>query len=91
MQIDGTESRREWMLNRFEYGGKNDKRIKNFRFWQEGNNAQTLYLNDYFNQKLNYIHQNPVKAEFVNHAEDYRYSSAVDYVGGKGLLEVTVV
>ena len=91
LQLDGTESRREWMFNRFEYAGKNDKRIKNFRFWQEGNNAQALYLNDYFNQKLNYIHQNPVKAVFVNRAEDYRYSSAIDYAGGKGLLEVTVV
>ena len=91
LQIDGTESRREWMLNRFEYGGKNDKKIKNYRFWQEGNNAQALYLNVYFNQKLNYIHQNPVKAEFVNRAEDYRYSSAIDYAGGKGLLDVTVV
>jgi putative transposase len=91
LQLDGTESRREWMLNRFEYAGKHDKRIKNFRFWQEGNNAQALYMNDYFNQKLNYIHQNPVKAEFVNRAEDYRYSSAIDYAGGKGLLDVTVV
>ena len=34
---------------------------------------------------------NPVKAEIVNWAEDYRYSSAIDWAGGKGLLEVTVV
>jgi len=32
-----------------------------------------------------------VKAEIVNHAEDNRYSSAIDWAGGKGLLEVTVV
>ncbi len=88
---DSTESRREWMLNRFEYSGKNDDKIKNYRFWQEGNDAQEIYLDDYFNQKLNYIHENPVKAELVNRAEDYRYSSAIDYAGGKGLLEVTVV
>jgi len=88
---DNTESRREWMLNRFEYSGKNDKKIKNYRFWQEGNNAQEIFLNDYFNQKLNYIHENPVKAEFVNRAEHYRYISAIDYAGGKGLLEVTIV
>jgi len=86
-----TESRREWMLNRFEYAGKNDEKIKNYRFWQEGNDAQEIYLNDYFNQKLNYIHQNPVAAEIVNRAEDYRYSSAIDYAGGKGMLEVLVV
>ena len=88
---DSTESRREWMLNRFEYAGKNDDKIKNYRFWQQGNDAQEIYLNDYFNQKLNYIHENPVKAEIVNRAEDYRYSSAIDWAGGKGLLEVTVV
>ena len=89
--IESTESRREWMLNRFEYAGKNDDKIKNYRFWQQVNDAQGIYLNDYFNQKLNYIHDNPVKAELVNRAEDYRYSSAIDYAGGKGLLEVTLV
>ena len=88
---ESTESRREWMLNRFEYAGKNDDKIKNFRFWQQGNDAQGIYLNDYFNKKINYIHENPVKAELVNRAEDYRYSSAIDWAGGKGLLEVCVV
>ena len=91
LQTESAESRREWMLNRFEYSGKNDKKIKNYRFWQEGNDAQEIFLNDYFNQKLNYIHENPVKAEIVNRAEDYRYSSAIDWAGGKGLLEVTLV
>jgi len=86
-----SESRSEWMLNRFEYSGKNDKKIKNYRFWQEGNDAQGIYLNDYFEQKLNYIHENPVKAELVNRAEDYRYSSAIDYAGGTGLLKVEIV
>ena len=93
--VESTESRRDWMLNRFEYAGKNDKKIKNYRFWQEGNDAQEIFLNDYFNQKLNYIHNNPVKAEFVNRAENYKYSSAIDWVpmaiGRKGLLEVTLV
>jgi REP element-mobilizing transposase RayT len=45
--VESTESRREWMVNRFEYAGKNDKKIKNYRFWQEGNDAQEIYLNDY--------------------------------------------
>ncbi|MDP4240962.1 MAG: transposase [Bacteroidota bacterium] len=89
--VESTESRRDWMLNRFEYAGKNDKKITNYRFWQEGNDAQEIYLNDYFNQKLNYIHYNPVKAEIVNREEDYRYSSAIDWAGGKGLIEVMLV
>jgi REP element-mobilizing transposase RayT len=86
-----SESRSEWMLNRFEHSGKNDKKIKNYRFWQEGNDAQGIYLNEYFEQKLNYIHHNPVKAEIENRPEDYRNSSAIDYAGGKGLLKVVVV
>ena len=89
--VESGESRRNWMLNRFEQAGKNDKKITNYKFWQEGNDAQEIYLNDYFKQKLNYIHYNPVKAEFVNLEEDYRYSSAIDWAGGKGLLEVTIV
>jgi len=32
-----------------------------------------------------------VKVEIVNRPEDYRYSSAIDNAGGKGLLEVKVV
>jgi len=28
--------------------------------------------NDYFNQKLKSIHENPVKAEIVYRAEDYK-------------------
>ena len=91
LQVDPTESRREWMLNRFEYAGRNDKKIKNYKFWQDGNDSQAIYSNDYFNQKLNYIHQNPVVAELVNNPEDYRYSSAIDYAGGKGLLDIRVV
>ena len=82
LKADIQESRRDWMLNRFEYSGRNDKKIKNYRFWQEGNDDQEIFLQDYFNQKLEYLHQNPVKAEIVNNPEDYRYSSAIDYAGG---------
>jgi len=42
-------------------------------------------------QKLEYLHNNPVKAGFVWRAEDYVYSSAIDYSGGKGLIEVIII
>jgi hypothetical protein len=41
--------------------------------------------------KLNYIHNKPVKEEFVYLPENYKYSSAIDYAGGKGILEVEVI
>jgi putative transposase len=39
-------------------------------------------------QKIEYIHQNPVKRGYVDQAEHWRYSSARDYLGGRGLLPV---
>jgi len=91
LENDITESRREWMLNRFEFRARNDKRIKQYKFWQDGNNGQLIFSMDYLEQKLNYIHDNPVKAEFVNRPEEYRYSSAIDYAGGKGLLKIELI
>ncbi|MDB5110591.1 MAG: transposase, partial [Mucilaginibacter sp.] len=40
---------------------------------------------------LNYIHNNPVTAGIVENPEEYLYSSAKDYYGQKGLLEITMV
>ena len=42
-------------------------------------------------QKLEYLHDNPVAAGIVYHQEDYVYSSAVDYAGGKGLLNIETI
>lgn len=42
-------------------------------------------------QTLDYIHDNPVKAGFVEKPEDYLYSGARDYFGGKGLIEITLL
>jgi hypothetical protein len=39
-------------------------------------------------QKLDYIHYNPVEAGFVTKIEERKYRSAIDYYGGKGLLEI---
>ncbi|WP_255491096.1 transposase [Dysgonomonas sp. 520] len=91
LEVDNSESRREWMLNRFKYAALNDKKTKKYHFWQNGNDVQEIYTVDYLRQKLDYIHQNPVVAEFVNRADDYRYSSAIDYSGNKGLIDVIVI
>ncbi|HED17554.1 MAG TPA: transposase [Gammaproteobacteria bacterium] len=39
-------------------------------------------------QKVNYIHANPVKRGYVDQAEHWRYSSARNYLGDEGLIEV---
>lgn len=91
LEQDEHESRREWLLDRFWFAGANDKRIKNYRFWQEGNHVEELYTMEFLMQKLNYIHQNPVRAEIVARPEDYLYSSALNYAGEKGLLNVELI
>ena len=85
------ESRKEWMLEIFRESGKYDSKIKDSRFWNEGFYMEEVYTMEFLQQKVNYIHQNPVKQGMVARAEDYPYSSGVDYAGGKGLLEVIPV
>lgn len=82
------ESRRDWILNIFKYAGRYNKKIKHYKFWQNGNEAKEIHSNEFMEQKLEYIHMNPVIAEIVEFPEDYLYSSARDYVGNKGLLEI---
>jgi REP element-mobilizing transposase RayT len=85
------ESRREWLLNRFAYAGANDSKITNYKFWQQGNEAKEIQSNQFLEQKLLYLHQNPVRAEITSEPEHYLYSSARDYSGEKGLLDIILV
>jgi REP element-mobilizing transposase RayT len=85
---DSPESRREWMLNRFKYRAKYLKRISNFKFWRDGNHAEIIYSPDFFYEKLEYIHNNPVKEMVVRNPDDYLFSSARNYAGKDSLLPV---
>ncbi len=91
IQENQQESRKEWLLNRFHFRAANDKKIKEFKFWQEDNHIEQINTYDFFKQKLEYIHLNPVKQEFVVRPEDYFYSSARNYSGLNGLLNVIVI
>ncbi len=85
------ESRRTWMIKRFEYAAKYLKRIKQYKFWQDGSHAIELSNNRLLEQKLNYIHNNPVKALIVEEPEHYWFSSARNYAGMKGLLACELI
>ena len=82
------ESRSEWMLNQFIYAGRNLKNIKEYKFWKSGNHAIELETNKLKQQKVDYTHNNPVEAGIVDQPEHYLYSSARDYAGMKGLVDV---
>jgi putative transposase len=52
------------------------------RFWQRGGGYdRNLYSPDEVWQKIEYIHNNPVKRGMVGVATDYQWSSAADYQG----------
>jgi REP element-mobilizing transposase RayT len=85
------ESRREWLLNFFEREGKSNPNNEHYQFWQQGNHPIELYTNKVLDQKLDYIHINPVTAGWVDEPEHYLYSSARVYAGGKGLIDIILV
>jgi len=65
--------------------------VKQHQFWRHANKPIELWSNKVIEEKINYVHQNPVEAGLVFRPEDYRYSSAVDYSGEKGLLNDVIV
>lgn len=62
MITEEQESRRKWMLKKFKFAGKRLKRITKYKFWQDSNHAIMLEAFDtkMKDQKLEYIHNNPV-------------------------------
>ena len=85
------ESRREWMLWMFERAGRRNAHNTKYQFWQQENHPIELNTNDLQRQRLRYLHQNPVVAGFVDVPEDFLYSSARNYAGRPGLVEVLFI
>ena len=90
IKTNAEESRRNWMIWMMERAGRKNGNNEEWQFWQQHNQPVQLFNLEMFYQKLTYIHENPVKAGFVEKAEDWLYSSARDYkfMEQKGLLEI---
>ena len=63
---------------------KVNKYNKEYQFWKRESLGIELISPAVFQQKLNYIHNNPVKAGLCTNPEDYHYSSAKFYYNGTG-------
>ena len=64
---------------------------KDWQLWQQNSHPIQLFNAEITKQKLDYLHNNPVVAGFVNKAEEYVYSSAADYYGKGGLLDIRLL
>lgn len=86
------ESRKNWMIWMFKRVGARNSNNEVYQFWQQDNHPVELSTNIMIDQRLEYLHQNPVKAGYVWQPEHYKYSSAIDYyTEGKGLLPVELM
>jgi len=81
------ESRKDWLIWFFERESKLNPNNEYVQFWQQGSHPIELWSNA-IDQKLDYLHNNPVTAGWVDEPEHYLYSSARDYAGGKGFINV---
>jgi REP element-mobilizing transposase RayT len=85
------ESRKKWLEIIFRYYAKYNKRAGDMQLWTHENHAVELSTNNMLETRLNYIHENPVKAGIVSNAEDYLYSSARNYAEMESLIEIDFI
>ena len=83
------ESRKGWMLWMFQRAGQRNSNNSTYQFWQQHNQPIEVSAISYgIDSAIDYIHENPVKAGFVDKPENYPYSSAIDFAGGRGLVKI---
>ncbi|MEX0812768.1 MAG: transposase [Chitinophagales bacterium] len=85
------ESRKEWILWMMKRAASKHKRNDSFQLWTHDSHPILLDDNIKLKQRLDYIHQNPVKAGIVANAEDYIYSSAGAYAGLPSLIKIDFI
>ena len=64
------------------------KSDRTYQVWQEGSHPEMIQGLEMMRQKADYIHNNPVHRGYVDDPCHWWYSSARNYAGEKGLIEV---
>jgi REP element-mobilizing transposase RayT len=76
------------LLDQLEFHRLRHKTESRYQVWQEGSHPQLIQDEEMLRQKLEYMHNNPVKRGYVDDVTHWRYSSARNYAGLAGLIEV---
>jgi len=76
------------VLNDMAFFKGRDKTSSQHQFWQEGYHPQAVTTEEMLLQKLEYIHNNPVRRGLVERPEYWRYSSAANYFDGNPVMEI---
>jgi REP element-mobilizing transposase RayT len=75
-----TEERKFSILQLFSQAAALEGRGNRYKVWQEGFHPIALETEDFIMQKLNYLHDNPVRKGYVEEPEHWKYSSARNYL-----------
>jgi REP element-mobilizing transposase RayT len=76
------------LLEQLKFHTARHKTESQHQLWQEGNHPQLIQGEEMMLQKLEYMHNNPVKRGYVDDPAHWRYSSARNYARLPGLIEV---
>ena len=76
------------ILDQLTFYKKAHKKDTTYQVWQEGMQPKLIQDENTMIQKINYIHNNPVKRGYIDEPKHWRYSSARDYEGMSGLIEI---
>ena len=75
----------------FKRAGSKNSNIKEKQFWQQHSKPIELRSNKVIQEKLDYIHNNPVQAGFVTKPHYWKHSSAANYCGEDAVFEIDLL
>ncbi len=76
------------ILDQLSFYKKAHKTHTTYQVWQEGFAPKLIQSEKMMKEKIEYIHNNPVKRGYIDKPHHWRYSSARDYMGIDGLIEI---
>ena len=87
-----TETNTAKLLSYFSTVAERVGKGNDYKIWQSGSHPEAIISQDFFKQKLNYIHDNPVRKGFVEQPEHWLFSSARNYAfGDHSILKVELI
>jgi hypothetical protein len=78
------------LLLSFRYAAKGHRRNNEYQVWTHENHPEEIYSNNFIEQKIDYIHNNPVRSGIVLKPEEYLYSSARNYAELDNVLDISL-
>jgi REP element-mobilizing transposase RayT len=82
------DKREAGLIDQLAYHKDRGKTDRPYQFWQEGSHPVGLETESMVRQKVEYIHDNPVRRGYVNDPAHWRYSSARNFAGHPAIIDI---